>query len=520
MKKMLSMIMTAALVMALFSGTAFANNGNGNGNGKDKMKEFKDMKGHWGTQSVEKMQTLGILDGYADGTFQPDRTLTQGELAVIIARILEVRQDKDQDLEDDDATVEEDGDLSDVPAWAKDAVSEGFQKHYLNMKRFHSHVQCDRLTAVVAIAKALDLEPVTDFTNNPFKDRKLINDEDYGYLLALYEAGYINGYPDGNFNPNSFLSRAQIASIIDKLLDGDVAVSDDKTAPDWDSDSEVTAAAIGATSVKLEWSAADDDVAVVGYRVLYEDSHGKDLVQYAKVRTITITGLEPEEDYTFTVEAKDAAGNWSDDGPSVDVTTIEAVEDSESPSWSNDSVVTATAIRVHSVDLKWSGASDDVKVVAYKVIYEYNDKVKTTYIYNATTARISDLVADEEYTFTIEAKDAAGNLSDDGPSVEVTTLEENVADTAAPTWPSGADLTISASESGILTIVWPDAEDNVGISAYKIYQDGHLIDTMVKDANSATVSGLNADTEYTFKVRAMDAAGNLSTSLSKAYLTE
>lgn len=417
MKKILAMIMTTALVVALFSGTAFA--GNGNGNGKDKMKEFKDMKGHWGSQSVQKMQSLGILGGYDDGTFRPDRQLTMAELAVIIDRILDQREANDDEdvIENDD----DDAELSDVPSWAKDAVSKGFHKNYFNMKRFHSHVQVDRLTACVAIAKALELEPVTDFTRNPFKDMGLIkiSDEDFGYLLALYEEGYIKGNPDGTFNPYSLLSRAQMAAIIENLIDQDDEDSDDETAPDWDSNSTITASAIGANSVKLTWSAADDDVAVVGYKVIYE-VNDVDKVKYVTTRTATVTGLVPEEDYTFTVEAKDAEGNWSDDGPAVTVTT----------------------------------------------------------------------------------------------------LAVTVVDTTAPTWPSGAALTISASESGVVTIIWPDAVDNVAVTAYKIYKDGLLIETMNQDSNSLNVTGLNGDTNYIFKVRAVDAAGNLSFSLSKTYLTD
>ncbi len=425
MKKMLSIITTAVLVLSLFTGTAFANPGNGNGNGKGNgqgkwkvQKEFKDMRGHWGGQSVQKMQSLGILDGYADGTFQPDKALTQAELAVMIDRMLDLRQGAADDAED----ITDDEGLSDIPDWAKKAVSKGFQKQYLNHKRFHSQVQCDRLTACVAIAKALELDPVTDFSNNPFNDRGLINDEDYGYLLALYEAGYISGYPNGNFNPNSFLSRVQIANIIENLLEDlkdEDQNSDDETAPTWDNDSVVTAAAIHANSVDLKWEAAEDDIKVVGYKVIYEIDDA-DKVKYVSGRTITISGLESNEEYTFTVEAKDAAGNWSDDGPNVDVTT----------------------------------------------------------------------------------------------------LEEDEEDTENPTWPDDAVLTVSSSESGIVTLVWPDAEDNVGVEDYKIYQDGQLIKTVAEDDNNINVTNLEEDTEYTFKVRAVDEAGNLSSSLSRTYLTE
>jgi chitodextrinase len=288
------------------------------------------------------------------------------------------------------------------------------------MKRFHSQVQCDRLTACVAIAKALDLDPVTDFSANPFKDMNLISDEDFGYLLALYEAGYINGYPDGNFNPNRLLTRAQIASIIDKLLDDEV-ISKDDNEPTWDDDSFVTASAVKAESVKLKWSAADDDVKVTGYKIICEVDGDDDKVKYSVDREITIGGLEPEEDYIFTVQARDAAGNWSDDGPYVEVTTLE---------------------------------------------------------------------------------------------------EEEEEDTEAPEWPDEADLTISSSASGMVTVIWPDATDNVKVESYKLYLDNVLIKTMDEDDNSVNVTGLDSDTSYSFKLKAVDDAGNESSSLTKTYVTD
>lgn len=524
MKRVLSIVMAVTLILSLSTFNAFAGNGNGKDNGKDKdngnghkvSKEFKDMKGHWGKDDVEKIQSKGIIEGYSDGTFQPDNAITEAELAVIIDRLLEARfTDDDESINDDDDSDSDDEELSDAPAWAKDSISKGFEKKYLNQKRFHSHVQASRLMACVAIAKALDLEPVTDFTTNPFKDRNLMSDEDFGYLLALYKDGYISGYPDGNFNPNKLITRVQIAKIIEKLLEDELA-SDDENAPTWDDDAALKAKDVEATSLKLEWSGAEDDVKVVGYKIILKvDDITK--VKYITGTTATVGGLEPDTEYDFTVEAKDAAGNWSDDGPSVTVTTDEAVVDKEDPRWSDESV-TATAIRVDSVDLKWSGATDDVKVVAYKVTYELNDTTKTKYFYG-TTGRIGGLEADEEYTFTVEAKDAAGNWSDDGPSVTVTTLEKTVADTSDPTWPNKAALEISESD-GVITVEWPDAEDNVGVTSYKFYKDGQLFKTLDNDVNKVRISGLDTNTEYTFKVRAVDAAGNLSDKLEDTYLTD
>jgi len=172
MKKLISVLVTLTMVMTLFTGMVFANPGNGNGNGNGKDKGFNDMSKHWSNESVSRIQSYGIIKGYADGTFKPDKAITEAELAVIIDRLTQLKDslDEDQTVLDDEDT---DADLTNVPDWAKDSVAKGIEKNYFNMKRFHSEKQCDRLTACVALAKALDLTPVTDFTSNPFKDRGL-----------------------------------------------------------------------------------------------------------------------------------------------------------------------------------------------------------------------------------------------------------------------------------------------------------------------------------------------------------
>ncbi|MDW8107530.1 MAG: S-layer homology domain-containing protein, partial [Armatimonadota bacterium] len=42
--------------------------------------------GHWAYQSIEQLVQLGIIEGYPDGTFRPNRALTRAEFAQAIAR--------------------------------------------------------------------------------------------------------------------------------------------------------------------------------------------------------------------------------------------------------------------------------------------------------------------------------------------------------------------------------------------------------------------------------------------------
>ncbi|MDR0269332.1 MAG: S8 family serine peptidase [Paenibacillus sp.] len=71
------------------------------------------------------------------------------------------------------------------------------------------------------------------------------------------------------------------------------------------------------TSVSLSWGASTDNVGVTGYEVY----QGNSLVTTVTMTSSTVTGLTPNTAYTFTVKAKDAAGNISAASNAVSVTT-------------------------------------------------------------------------------------------------------------------------------------------------------------------------------------------------------
>jgi N-acetylmuramoyl-L-alanine amidase len=47
----------------------------------------EDYKGHWAEMSIEKANNTGIINGYPDGTWQPEKPVTRAELAVILDRL-------------------------------------------------------------------------------------------------------------------------------------------------------------------------------------------------------------------------------------------------------------------------------------------------------------------------------------------------------------------------------------------------------------------------------------------------
>ena len=88
-------------------------------------------------------------------------------------------------------------------------------------------------------------------------------------------------------------------------------------------------------------------------------------------------------------------------------------------------------------------------------------------------------------------------------------------DTQAPTVPAG--LSAQAISSSQINLSWTASTDNVGVSGYRIYRDGALIDTSATSSYSNT--GLSASTTYIYTVSAYDAANNISTQSNSASAT-
>ncbi|MFX4261763.1 S-layer homology domain-containing protein [Pelotomaculum propionicicum] len=274
MRRLVSLVISLALIGVLFTGAAWAKPG-GESKGKSKNvvqqikneeqsenqienqakrqlkdqtnsikgnkgavteNKYKDVKGHWAKSTIIEMSELGIFAGYDDGTFRPDDPITELETVSLVDRITE------EGIEEEDLDLEED-ELGDVPGWAKKSVQKAVYKGAININRFHSHKQCERVDAAVIIAKYMGLTPA-DTSTLPFKDGILISPEDAGYVLALYNEGIISGTPDGKFNPNSRITRAEMAVIIAKInaetggQTGDTTDTGDDTVSDTDDDAD------------------------------------------------------------------------------------------------------------------------------------------------------------------------------------------------------------------------------------------------------------------------------------------
>jgi chitodextrinase len=124
---------------------------------------------------------------------------------------------------------------------------------------------------------------------------------------------------------------------------------------------------------------------------------------------------------------------------------------------------------------------------------------------NVTTYQNTGLTSSTTYTYRVRALDAAGNVSAQSSAASATT--QAAPDTTAPTTPAGVAATaISSSRIGLS---WSPSTDNVAVTGYRVYRNDVFLATLGNVTTYESV-GLSAATLYSYRVDAVDAAGNAS----------
>lgn len=220
-------------------------------------------------------------------------------------------------------------------------------------------------------------------------------------------------------------------------------------------------------------------------------------------------GGQTETTKTFNVTVSDGVldiyfSALSSDG-GVDQPKLSALEVTGLPSSDSQSptapTLSSTAKTENTVNLSWSGATDNVGVTGYK-IYQNGSLVATEG--NVSNYQVTALSASTLYNFTVKALDAAGNESSDSNQLSITT--NSSPDTQDPEAPT---LSIASETDTTVDLSWSGSSDNIGVTSYKIYQDGSLIATL-GIVSTYQVTGLAPSTSYSFTVMALDSAGNES----------
>lgn len=115
---------------------------------------LSDVNKHWAKAAIEKLASLGVLGGYSDGTFKPDRTISREEMIIIISRIVNLTPAAEGVNSSTFTDVDD--------SYAKDALNDAIKAGIISGKgnnKIEPKSKATRAEALTIVLNTLNLNP-------------------------------------------------------------------------------------------------------------------------------------------------------------------------------------------------------------------------------------------------------------------------------------------------------------------------------------------------------------------------
>ena len=254
-------------------------------------------------------------------------------------------------------------------------------------------------------------------------------------------------------------------------------------------------AAYGAKFVNLTWETATDNIEVIGYKILVNDSN----LYYTDSTSLIDPYAQPNTTRTYSIQAYDAKGNLST--PATKTITTPSQTDTSPPA---SPVVISSEATDRTITLRWTQSTNNTEVAGYLINSGY---ARLIFLPASSTSFTFDkLRTNSAFTYQVQAFDKDGNYSNffSWPSWQtITTAYENHTAPAPPTWffsPSGTNSQVNLEWSQV-----------PGAASYKIYRNYRVIDQV----STTSFTDSNSSGSYFYSIKAVDATGSVSSPLPR-----
>ncbi len=174
---------------------------------ESKVIKLSDINGHWAEDNIKKLVSMGAVNGYTDGTFKPNGTITRAEFATLLIKAFGLELQSGKVFKDTDKH------------WAKDYIATAQYYKIVNgydNENFGPDDYITREQMTVMIVKIAMLSNVS--SENTFADSKDISNWAKDAVSTALAKGIISGYGDNTFRPKGLATRAEAVTIIINAL--------------------------------------------------------------------------------------------------------------------------------------------------------------------------------------------------------------------------------------------------------------------------------------------------------------
>ena len=170
---------------------------------------YTDIEGHWASDVIDELSNKKIINGYSDGTFKPDNSVTRAEFIAIVNRMLGLTTESSKYIPD---ISRQDWFYSDIRKAVEAGILKGNEAGYVR-----PNDTITREEAVVILARAFKVTQAPS-TGIKFEDRSEVSDWARESVYTFVKYGYINGYYGNLIKPKENVKRAEVLTIIKRII--------------------------------------------------------------------------------------------------------------------------------------------------------------------------------------------------------------------------------------------------------------------------------------------------------------
>ncbi|WP_238933381.1 S-layer homology domain-containing protein [Brevibacillus choshinensis] len=175
---------------------------------------FTDTTGHWAAKEIATAAKSGLIQGFPDGSFQPEQTVTQEQFLSLIERVLPSFPGHEPDAFIRDSYLSK----------AAGRWSEKTYTHLAAAGIMPTGKPTDPMTRLeatrillAALGHQSEGEKYRGTKARFFSDLSTDNESQVMIAYPAYKMGIMAGFPDGTFRPAEKISRAQAVVLLNRL---------------------------------------------------------------------------------------------------------------------------------------------------------------------------------------------------------------------------------------------------------------------------------------------------------------
>jgi len=168
---------------------------------------LNDIGGHWANAAILAMTAKGVVNGYQDGSFKPDQSITRAEFATMLAKAFNLSSSGNKVFDDT------------AGHWAQGYIAAASDAGILSGSidnQFNPDELMTREQMAVMIVKAA--KAATSSETISFKDKDSISSWAQDAVASAIAAELMSGCPDQTFGPQDNTTRAEAASVLARAL--------------------------------------------------------------------------------------------------------------------------------------------------------------------------------------------------------------------------------------------------------------------------------------------------------------